>query len=195
SGRVLYPYYEEVPRLAGVSALDDQSAAGVLMWVPGSIIFLVPLFAIGVRLLSGPASGGSSQGSGGSEKTSAPLSGRIPLPVVSASPPPDPRPLTPGFDLLRVPVLGRFLKWRHARLCLQLPLLLLAGLVIYDGLCGPQVGGMNLAGVLPWIHWRGLLILALLVAGNVFCMGCPFLLPRTLARRCLPARWSWPRRL
>src|SRR5262249_19105018 len=73
--------------------------------------------------------------------------------------------------------------------------LLLAGLVIYDGLCGPQVGGMNLAGVLPWIHWRGLLILALLVAGNVFCMGCPFLLPRTLARRWLPARWSWPRRL
>ena len=32
---------------------------------------------------------------------------------------------------------------------------------------------MNLAGVLPWIHWRGLLILALLVAGNFFCMACP----------------------
>jgi hypothetical protein len=26
-------------------------------------------------------------------------------------------------------------------------------------------------------------------------MGCPFLLPRTLARRFLPAGWSWPRRL
>ena len=47
---------------------------------------------------------------------------------------------------------------------------------------------MNLAGVLPWIHWRGLLILGLLVAGNVFCMACPFLLPRTLARRWLPRR-------
>ena len=46
---------------------------------------------------------------------------------------------------------------------------------------------MNLAGVLPWIHWRGLLILGLLVAGNVFCMACPFTLPRTLARRWLPA--------
>ena len=33
---------------------------------------------------------------------------------------------------------------------------------------------MNLAGVLPWIHWRGLLVLGLLVAGNVFCMACPF---------------------
>jgi hypothetical protein len=90
---------------------------------------------------------------------------------------------------------GRFLTWRHARLCLQLPLLLLAGLFIYDGFRGPQVGAMNLAGVLPWVHWRGLVVLALLVAGNVFCTGCPFLLPRTLARRWLPARWSWPRRL
>ena len=54
---------------------------------------------------------------------------------------------------------------------------------------------MNLAGVLPWIHWRGLLILGLLAAGNVFCMACPFLLPRTLARRWLPTGWSWPRRL
>jgi ferredoxin len=78
---------------------------------------------------------------------------------------------------------------------LQIPLLLLAAVLIYDGLRGPQVGAMNLAGVLPWIHWRGLVILGLLAAGNVFCMGCPFLLPRTLARRWLPARWNWPRRL
>jgi ferredoxin len=54
---------------------------------------------------------------------------------------------------------------------------------------------MNLAGVLPWIHWRGLLILALLAAGNVFCTACPFTLPRTLARRWLPPRRDWPRRL
>ena len=52
---------------------------------------------------------------------------------------------------------------------------------------------MNLAGVLPWIHWRGLLILGLLAAGNVFCMACPFMLPRTLGRRWLPARLRWPR--
>jgi ferredoxin len=51
---------------------------------------------------------------------------------------------------------------------------------------------MNLAGVLPWIHWRGLVILGLLAAGNIFCMGCPFLLPRTLARRWLPQGWNWP---
>jgi polyferredoxin len=99
----------------------------------------------------------------------------------------------PGFDLLRVPILGRFLRWRHARILLQSTLALLAAVLIYDGLCGPQVGPMNLAGVLPWIHWRGLLILGLLAAGNFFCLACPFLLPRTLARRFLPEGRAWPR--
>ena len=65
---------------------------------------------------------------------------------------------------------------------------------IADGLFGPQVASMNLAGVLPWIHWRGLLILGLLAAGNLSCMACPFLVPRTIARRWLPARLRWPRK-
>jgi cytochrome c oxidase assembly factor CtaG len=184
SGRVLYPYYLEVPRLGGVSALEDQSAAGVFMWVPGSIAFLLPLLAIGVRLLSGE--------SAHSRPRPAPTThrGRFPLPILGTVPAPVAR-----FDLLRVPVLGRFLKWRYARMCFQVPLAIVAGVIVYDGFHGPQVGAMNLAGVLPWVHWRGLLILGLLVAGNVFCMGCPFLLPRTLARRWLPPGWNWPRML
>jgi len=72
---------------------------------------------------------------------------------------------------------------------------LLALLVVIDGLLGPQMAPMNLAGVLPWTHWRGLTVLALLVAGNVFCFACPFNFARELGRRILPARWSWPRRL
>jgi cytochrome c oxidase assembly factor CtaG len=186
SDRVLYPYYAEVPRLGGLSALDDQSAAGLLMWVPGSLAFLLPLAGIGVRLLSGDRDALlRTQYS----VRNAPRPVRIALPLAPHT------PSHPRFDVLRLPLLGRFLKWRHARLCLQLPMLLLAALVIYDGFRGPQVGAMNLAGVLPWVHWRGLVVLALLAAGNVFCLGCPFLLPRTLGRRWLPARWSWPRRL
>src|SRR5262249_10342217 len=57
SSRILYPYYAEIPRLAGVSALEDQAAAGVLMWVPGSLVFLLPLFGIALRLLYGPSQG------------------------------------------------------------------------------------------------------------------------------------------
>jgi cytochrome c oxidase assembly factor CtaG len=56
SNRVLYPYYEQMPRLYGISALDDQSTAGVIMWVPGSIVYLLPLFVMGLRQLSGTAS-------------------------------------------------------------------------------------------------------------------------------------------
>jgi cytochrome c oxidase assembly factor CtaG len=205
SDQVLYPHYLQVPRLGGLSALEDQSGAGVLMWVPGSLVFLVPLFWIGSRLLYGQAkdirsqrtgvgaaSVGNSRGSAGSG-ANVPSGGRIPLPLIHSYPAPCSRSRTPGFDLLRVPLLGRFLKWRHARLAMQLPLAALAGVLILDGLRGPQVGPMNLAGVLPWIHWRGLLILSLLSAGNFFCMACPFLVPRTLARRWLPVGRNWPR--
>jgi cytochrome c oxidase assembly factor CtaG len=185
---LLYPYYAGVPRLGGFSALQDQAVAGVIMWVPGSLIFLFPLFVLGVRLLSRPKPARVRRSRPVSLAT-YPASDRLPVIALPTTPPGS------SFDLLRVPLVGRFLKWRHARLCLQIPLMLLAGLVIYDGLFGPQVGAMNLAGVLPWIHWRGLLILGLLVLGNVFCMGCPFLLPRTIARRWLPVRWNWPRRL
>jgi cytochrome c oxidase assembly factor CtaG len=186
SDRVLYPYYTEVPRIALQSALDDQSAAGVLMWVPGSVAFLVPLFVIGLRLLFGETSETSNR-----QMARRMVTARIALPLAL---PARPAASSSGFDLFRVPVLGPFLRWRHARVSLQLPLLFLSGLVIFDGLSGPAAGPMNLAGVLPWIHWRGLVVLGLLAAGNVFCFACPFMLPRTVARRWLPAGWSWPRR-
>jgi hypothetical protein len=48
------------------------------------------------------------------------------------------------------------------------------------------------AGVAPWIQWRGFAVLALLIAGNLFCMACPFMLPRRLAKKLLPADRSWP---
>lgn len=106
------------------------------------------------------------------------------------------RPPAPlALDLLRVPVLGRFLRWKHARTALQSLLLVLGVLVIADGFLGPQLAPENLAGVLPWVQWRGFLVLGLLVAGNLFCMGCPFMLPRRLAKRFLPANRTWPRRL
>jgi cytochrome c oxidase assembly factor CtaG/ferredoxin len=200
SDRVLYPYYAEVPRIGSISALSDQSIAGVIMWGPGSLIFLISLFAIGVRVLFGDEANVARRNSGASHywsiaKSGAAASRQISLPIMGPGHISQFASRRSGFDLLSLPIVGRYLKWRHARVCLQVPLLLLAVIVIHDGLTGPQVGAMNLAGVLPWIHWRGVVILGLLVAGNVFCMGCPFMLPRTLARRLLPASWSWPRQL
>ncbi|MBI3412332.1 MAG: cytochrome c oxidase assembly protein [Planctomycetes bacterium] len=185
SSRVIYPHYTNVPRLGDLSALDDQAAAGVLMWVPSSIAFLVPLFAIVLKLLYAAR-----------DTPIPPIpQGRLALTLIAHPVTASPRHLHRRFDLLNVPLLGRFLRWRHARIAVQLPLLLLAALVILDGLTGPQVGPMNLAGVLPWIHWRGLLVLVLLAAGNFFCFACPFLVSRTLARKWLPRGWTWPRLL
>ncbi len=169
--RVLYSHYTRVPRLDGISALDDQHAAGVVMWVPGSVAFLLPMFWIGVTYLLG------------TDRDRPARRRRAQLANAGNAP----------FDLLDLPVLGPFLRWRHSRRVLQLVLAALAVVVIFDGLRGPQVAAMNLAGVLPWIHWRGLLILSLLVAGNVFCMACPFTLPRSLAARWLPSGRPWPR--
>ena len=54
SERVLYPSYAAVPRLWGISVLDDQAAAGAIMWVPGSVIFLIPVAVLAIRLLDSP---------------------------------------------------------------------------------------------------------------------------------------------
>ena len=99
------------------------------------------------------------------------------------------------MDLLRLPVVGGVLRWRHLRLTLQLLLLLLAAAVIAHGLLGPQVGPRNLATVTTSIHWRGLLVLGLLIAGNVFCAACPMVLARDAGRRVFHARLRWPRAL
>jgi cytochrome c oxidase assembly factor CtaG len=51
TGRLLYPFYAEVPRVAGITTTTDQIVAGAIMWVPASILLLVPAVAIVVRAL------------------------------------------------------------------------------------------------------------------------------------------------
>ncbi len=50
--RVLYPTYENAPRINDWTPLLDQSAAGPIMWVPGSLVFLLPAGIIAVQFLS-----------------------------------------------------------------------------------------------------------------------------------------------
>ena len=95
--------------------------------------------------------------------------------------------IPPGYqrtvDILTWPIIGPFLRWRHARRAMQIITLVIAGFLIFDGLLGPQQAPKNLATVTTWVHYRGFVVLVLLLAGNLFCMGCPFTLPRTLAKR------------
>lgn len=52
SGRIFYPFYLEIPRINGLSVENDQVIAGALMWVVGSLAFLIPAVVIAATLLS-----------------------------------------------------------------------------------------------------------------------------------------------
>ena len=52
SDRLIYPFYATVPRLAGFTPLGDQIVAGAIMWVPGSLFYLVPGALIMFRMLA-----------------------------------------------------------------------------------------------------------------------------------------------
>ena len=103
----------------------------------------------------------------------------------------------PRFDVLRVPLLGTFLRWRYARFVLQVPLLLIALLAVYDGFTGRQLAPRNTATVAVWVHYRGLVALAIAVAGNLFCAACPLMLtrgPTKFLKRFVP-EFSFPKAL
>ena len=96
---------------------------------------------------------------------------------------------------MQVPGLRRLFHWRHLRTVLQIPLLIVSVAMILDGLLGPSLAPKNLATTLSWVHFRGALVLVLLCAGNFFCLACPFMLVRNVARRFFRPRWNWPRKL
>lgn len=199
SDRVLYPHYAAVPRLWGITPLVDQAMAGAMMWVPGSIALLIPLVLVVFEVVNGNLSStrsvpATSRSAGTIRRTAIrhPASRRFELPVLTPEPAP-PNQIERKWDLLRIPLFGKLLASRTVRMTLRWSMFTLAAAIVVDGLFGPSITPWNLAGVLPWIHWRGILVLALLVAGNFFCMACPFLVPRMLARKVLPASWRWPR--
>ena len=54
--RPVYPYYLKEPNRFDISPLSDQRAGAVVMWVIGSMVFLVPAVVLTVRLLQRGAS-------------------------------------------------------------------------------------------------------------------------------------------
>ena len=189
--RVLYPTYLRAPRLWGSNPLDDQVIAGAIMWVPGSIIFLVPAAVIVIQFLS-PAFKSTHAESHSARRARRHETGTVQFlcKIGFTS-----RGAHGPFDLFKIPFIGKVLRSRSFRRGMQAIMLIAAVAIMLDGFLGPQAGPMNLAGVLPWTHWRGLTVIALLLVGNLFCMVCPFMFVRDFARRWLPAKWAWPRSL
>lgn len=184
SDRVLYAHYRDAPRLGGWSALADQQVAGAIMWVPMSLALIVATVAIVGRVMGGS--------DGGVQRKRW----RVRSPVHRPRNQSTPRGSAHSAnDLLGIRIIGSFLRNRPARFAMRVGLFGLGGLVVLDGLAGPQIAPVNLAGILPWVHWRGLVVVGLLVIGNLFCMACPFMLFRKPAKRLLGGARRWPKSL
>jgi cytochrome c oxidase assembly factor CtaG len=51
STTAIYPYYEDTPRIWGLSPIEDQNVAGVIMMVEQSLTLVLVLVALFVRML------------------------------------------------------------------------------------------------------------------------------------------------
>ncbi len=49
SDHVFYPWYAVAPRVTSLSPLDDQRLGGLIMWIPGMLIFWVAISAVFFR--------------------------------------------------------------------------------------------------------------------------------------------------
>jgi cytochrome c oxidase assembly factor CtaG len=175
SDRPIYSTYAVMPRLFGMSALEDQAIAGAVMWVFSSFILMGAMIVVTLRLLDPSVRG----------RKASPERSAVSRPM----------PPSASFDLLRAPFAGRLLRASNGRRIMQAALFVLAAAIIADGFFGHRMAPMNLAGVLPWTYARAFVVLMLLAAGNFFCMACPFTLPRELGRRLGVATRQWPRAL
>jgi polyferredoxin len=79
-----------------------------------------------------------------------------------------------GFNLLEIPWLRRLLTSSALQPSLQIPLLLLMGVVVLLGLYDVQDGGVNLATKLTWTIWWAGIIFTFVLLGRVWCLACPF---------------------
>lgn len=49
SSDVLYPFYADAPRVFGLSPLADQQLGGLIMWVPGGLLFWIAMTVVWFR--------------------------------------------------------------------------------------------------------------------------------------------------
>lgn len=52
AGAPLYTHYTTVPRLWGMSVMDDQQLGGLIMWIPGSIVYITASLVVLARIIA-----------------------------------------------------------------------------------------------------------------------------------------------
>ncbi|MCH2141808.1 MAG: cytochrome c oxidase assembly protein [Phycisphaerales bacterium] len=183
----IYAHYATTSTLMGVTVLQDQSAAGAIMWVGGGIAFITAAALLLRAWLHG-----------GQRLAPMPIGGHVVPRTISlavlGTQTREHQPSKRGpHDLLHTTSRWKWIASLKVRRMAQCIMLLLATAVVIDGFLGPELSPMNLAGVLPWTYWRGFVVIALLLAGNAFCWSCPFMLPRELGKRWIRPTRAWPK--
>jgi putative membrane protein len=51
AGKPIYTYYTTVPRLGTMTVLEDQMLAGVIMWIPGSMMYIIAALVLIARMI------------------------------------------------------------------------------------------------------------------------------------------------
>ena len=49
SDRVVYPFYAAAPRVTSLGVIDDQRLGGLIMWVPGMLVYWIAISAVWFR--------------------------------------------------------------------------------------------------------------------------------------------------
>jgi putative membrane protein len=52
SGKPIYTYYETVPRLGTMTVLEDQMVGGTIMWIPGSMMYILAALVLVAQIAS-----------------------------------------------------------------------------------------------------------------------------------------------
>jgi hypothetical protein len=85
-------------------------------------------------------------------------------------------PVKPGtaFNLLDISWLRRFVSWKGFQPVLQIPTLVVIGVIAFLGFFDVQDGAKNLATKVTWILWWPGIIFTFILVGRLWCVICPF---------------------
>ena len=81
---------------------------------------------------------------------------------------------SPGLDIARHPKVARILHNRRLQFMLILPNQIVFWAVIFLGLLGTVVPGLNFGTAITWYLWFCLVFVMMVVVGRAWCAMCPF---------------------
>lgn len=93
------------------------------------------------------------------------------VPAAARFAPTDP---PPAWDISSHPRIGALLRSRKFQFLAVLPNQILFWMVIFIGLAGTAVPGLNFGAAITWYVWFALLFVMMVVAGRAWCLMCPF---------------------